>query len=297
MQAPARRRLEAVTVPHVLVFEVGPRDGLQNEKRLIPVADKVSLIDRLSGCGLRKIEAASFVSPKWVPQMADAAEVMRGIHRSKGVVYAALTPNLQGFERAKESDADEVAVFASASEGFSQKNINCSIAESLDRHAAVAEAARAAAIPLRGYVSCVTDCPYDGPTPPASVARVARALLDLGCYEVSLGDTIGHGTPQTVGAMLDAVLGVAGARQLAGHFHDTRGQALANIETSLERGLRTFDASVGGLGGCPFAPGAKGNVATERVVALLHRRGFETGIDLEKLEEVAQFAGTLRSAA
>lgn len=286
-----------MTARDVLVFEVGPRDGLQNEKRLIPVAEKVSLIDRLSGCGLRKIEAASFVSPKWVPQMADAAEVMRGIYRSKGVVYTALTPNLQGFERAKQAGADEVAVFASASEGFSQKNINCSIAESLERYAAVAEAAHAATIPMRGYVSCVTDCPYDGPTPPASVARVARALLDLGCYEVSLGDTIGHGTPQTVGAMLDAVLGVAGARQLAGHFHDTRGQALANIETSLERGLGTFDASVGGLGGCPFAPGAKGNVATERVVALLHRRGFETGIDREKLEEVAQFAGTLRSAA
>lgn len=281
----------------VCVFEVGPRDGLQNEKRMIPVADKVRLIDRLSGCGLRKIEAASFVSPKWVPQMADAAQVMRGIRRHEGVVYAALTPNLQGFERAREAGVDEVAVFASASEGFSQKNINCSIAESLERYAAVTEAAHAAAVPVRGYVSCVTDCPYDGPTPPSSVARVARALLDLGCYEVSLGDTIGHGTPQTVGAMLDAVLGVAEARQLAGHFHDTRGQALANIETSVARGLRTFDASVGGLGGCPFAPGAKGNVATEAVVAMLHGRGFSTGIDLAKLEEVAEFAGTLRSAA
>jgi hydroxymethylglutaryl-CoA lyase len=281
----------------VLVFEVGPRDGLQNEKRLIPVADKVRLIDQLARCGLRKIEAASFVSPKWVPQMADAAQVIRGIHRRKGVAYTALTPNLQGFERAREAGVDEVAIFASASEGFSQKNINCAIAESLVRYAAVAEAAHAASIPLRGYVSCVTDCPYDGPTPPSSVARVTRALLDLGCYEVSLGDTIGHGTPQTVGAMLDAVLGVARPEQLAGHYHDTMGRALANIEASLERGLRTFDASVGGLGGCPFAPGARGNVATEAVVALLHERGFATGIDLAKLEEIAQFAGTLRSVA
>jgi hydroxymethylglutaryl-CoA lyase len=281
----------------VCVFEVGPRDGLQNEKRLIPTADKVTLIDRLADCGLRKIEAASFVSPKWVPQMADAAEVMAGIHRRAGISYTALTPNLQGFARAKDAHVDEVAVFASASEGFSQKNINCSIAESLERYAAVAEAAQAATIPVRGYVSCVTDCPYDGPTPPASVARVVHALLDLGCYEVSLGDTIGRGTPQTVGAMLEAVLGVAPARQLAGHFHDTGGLALANIEISLAQGLRTFDASVGGLGGCPFAPGAKGNVATEAVVALLHKRGFATGVDLGMLEDVGRFAGTLRSAA
>lgn len=280
-----------------VVFEVGPRDGLQNERRMISVADKISLIEQLARCGLRKIESASFVSPKWVPQMADAAQVMRGIRRRDGVTYTALTPNLKGFEAAKEAGADEVAVFASASEGFSQKNINCSISESLDRYALVAEAARAAAIPLRGYVSCVTDCPYDGPTPPVSVARITRALLDLGCYEVSLGDTIGHGTPQTVGAMLDAVLAVAEPSQLVGHYHDTRGQALANIEVSLERGLRTFDSSVGGLGGCPFAPGAKGNVATEAVVALLHGRGLWTGVNLAKLEEVARFAGGLRSAA
>jgi hydroxymethylglutaryl-CoA lyase len=286
-----------LSAPGVCVFEVGPRDGLQNEKRMIPTADKVTLIDRLADCGLRKIEAASFVSPKWVPQMSDAAEVMAGIHRREGVAYTALTPNLQGFVRAKDAHADEVAVFASASEGFSQKNINCSIAESLERYAAVAEAAHAAGLAMRGYVSCVTDCPYDGPTPPSSVARVARALLDLGCYEVSLGDTIGRGTPQTVGGMLDAVLDVAPPRQLAGHFHDTAGHALANIEVSLVRGLRTFDASVGGLGGCPFAPGAKGNVATEAVVALLHSRGFATGIDLAKLDDVGRFAGTLRSAA
>lgn len=281
----------------VVVFEVGPRDGLQNERRLISVADKINLIDQLARCGLRKIESASFVSPKWLPQMADAAQVMRHIRRRDGVIYTALTPNLKGFEAAKEAGADEVAVFASASEGFSQKNINCSIAESLERYALVAEAARVAAIPLRGYVSCVTDCPYDGPTPPDSVAWVVRSLLDLGCYEVSLGDTIGHGTPQTVAAMLDAVLAVARSSQLAGHYHDTRGLALANIDVSLERGLRTFDSSIGGLGGCPFAPGAKGNVATEAVVALLHARGFSTGVDLGKLEEVARFASGLRSAA
>ncbi len=222
-------------IPDVFVFEVGPRDGLQNERRMISVADKVRLIEKLARAGLRKIESASFVSPKWVPQMADAAQVMQAIKRKKGVLYTALTPNLQGFERAKQARADEVAIFASASEGFSQKNINCSIAESIERFKPVAEAAHLASIPLRGYVSCVTDCPYDGPTPPASVAHVARALLDLGCYEVSLGDTIGHGTPATVGAMLDAVLDISDALQLAGHFHDTQGHALANIEVCLDQ--------------------------------------------------------------
>lgn len=284
-------------VPDVIVFEVGPRDGLQNERRMISVADKVRLIEKLARAGLRKIESASFVSPKWVPQMADAAQVMQAIKRKPGVLYTALTPNLQGFERAKQARADEVAIFASASEGFSQKNINCSIAESLERFKPVAEAAREASIPLRGYVSCVTDCPYDGPTPPASVARVVRALLDLGCYEVSLGDTIGHGTPESVAAMLDAVLDVSDALQFAGHFHDTQGRALANIEVCLDRGLRTFDSSIAGLGGCPFAPGAKGNVATEAVVAVLEAQGLSTGIDIEKLAEAAEFAATLRAQA
>lgn len=279
----------------VTIFEMGPRDGLQNEKAMIATADKIRLVDALSDCGFAKIEVTSFVSPKWVPQMADAAEVLAGIARAPGVAYAALTPNLRGFEGALAAKADEVAIFGSASEGFSQKNINCSIAESLERFAPVAEAAKAAGVPVRGYVSCVSECPYDGPTPPGEVARVTAALLAMGCYEVSLGDTIGAGTPETIGAMLEAVLAVAPAARLAGHYHDTRGRALENIELSLKAGLRTFDSSVAGLGGCPYAPGAKGNVATEGVVALLDREGFETGIDAGKLAEVAGFARTLRA--
>ncbi len=280
---------------HVTIFEMGPRDGLQNEKRQIATADKIRLVDLLSACGFAKIEVTSFVSPKWVPQMADAAQVLAGITRRPGVSYAALTPNMRGFEGALAAKADEIAIFGSASEGFSQKNINCSIAESLKRFQPVAEAATSAKIPVRGYVSCVTDCPYDGPTPPEAVARVARALIDMGCYEVSLGDTIGAGTPDTVARMLDAVLAVVPATQLAGHYHDTHGRALDNIAVSLDRGLRTFDSSVGGLGGCPYAPGAAGNVATEAVVDLLSARGFGTGIDLDRLSEAASFAKTLRS--
>ncbi|PIE07563.1 MAG: hydroxymethylglutaryl-CoA lyase [Rhodobacterales bacterium] len=279
----------------VTLYEVGPRDGLQNEARLIPAADKIALIDALSDCGFTKIEATSFVSPRWVPQMGDAAEVMAGIRRKPGVTYAVLTPNLRGFEAARAAAADEVAIFASASEGFSRKNINCSIAESLERFAPVMAAAAEAEIPVRGYVSCVTDCPYDGPTPPEEVARVATALSDMGCFEISLGDTIGAGTPESVGAMLDAVLGALPADRLAGHFHDTRGRALDNIAVSLDRGLRVFDASVGGLGGCPYAPGARGNVATEAVVALLHDRGFATGVDEARLREVSETARKLRS--
>lgn len=277
----------------VTLFEMAPRDGLQNEKAMIATADKIRLVDELTACGFRKIEVTSFVSPKWVPQMADAAEVLAGITRADEVAYTALTPNLRGFEGALAADASEVAIFASASEGFSQKNINCSIAESLERFAPVAEAAKAKGIPVRGYVSCVTDCPYDGATPPESVAQVAKALDDMGCYEVSLGDTIGHGTPETIGAMLDAVLAVLTPDKLAGHYHDTKGNALDNIAVSLDRGLRTFDASAGGLGGCPYAPGAKGNVATESVAAMLAERGFETGLDLARLSEVAQFARSL----
>jgi hydroxymethylglutaryl-CoA lyase len=279
----------------VTLYEVGPRDGLQNEKRLIATADKIALIDLLSDCGFEKIEATSFVSPKWVPQMADAAEVMAGISRKPGLIYTALTPNLQGYSAARAALADEVAVFASASEGFSRANINASIAESLERFRPVIAAAQADDVPVRGYVSCVTDCPYDGATPPARVAEVAQALLTMGCYEVSLGDTIGAAVPETTRPMLEAVLAAVPAPQLAGHFHDTRHRALDNIAVCLDYGLRTFDASVGGLGGCPYAPGAKGNVATEEVIALLRTLGFSTGIDEKKLEQAAAFARTLRS--
>lgn len=279
----------------VTLYEVGPRDGLQNEARLIAAADKIALVDLLTRAGFSHIEVTSFVSPKWVPQMADAAEVLAGIRRKPGVTYAALTPNLRGFEAALASGAGEVAIFASASEGFSRKNINCSIAESLERFAPIALAARAAGLPLRGYVSCVTDCPYDGPTPPERVAELALRLIDIGCREVSLGDTIGAGTPATVGVMLDAVLARLPATRLAGHFHDTNGRALDNIRTSLTRGIRVFDTSVGGLGGCPYAPGAKGNVATEVVARMLAANGFETGLDTELLAKAADFAKGLRS--
>jgi hydroxymethylglutaryl-CoA lyase len=280
----------------VTVFEMGPRDGLQNEKARIGTAAKIALVNKLSACGFAKIEVTSFVSPKWVPQMADAAQVLAGIRRAPGIRYAALTPNLRGFEAALEAGADEVAVFASASEGFSRANINCSVAESLERFGPVMAAASAVGVPVRGYVSCVTDCPFDGPVAPASVAEVAEALQAMGCYEVSLGDTIGQGRPETIDAMLAAVLEVIPAERLAGHYHDTAGRALANIEVSLARGLRVFDAAVGGLGGCPYAPGAAGNVATEEVVALLEARGFETGIDKQRLAEVAVYAKGLRSA-
>lgn len=281
----------------VTIYEVGPRDGLQNEKRLIPAADKIRLVNLLSETGLRKIEVTSFVSPKWVPQMADAAEVLAGITRRPGITYAALTPNLRGYEGARAAKAGEIAIFASASEGFSQKNINCSIAESIERFREVAARARDDGMPMRGYVSCVTDCPYDGPTPPAEVARVTKLLLDLGCYEVSLGDTIGAGTPETVDRMLLAVLDIASADKLAGHYHDTRKRALDNIVASLARGLRTFDASAAGLGGCPYAPGAAGNVATGEVARLLEAKGHATGIDLAKLDTAETFALSLRGPA
>ncbi len=278
----------------VTLFEMGPRDGLQNEKKQIATADKIALIDALSGCGFQKIEVTSFVSPKWVPQMADAADVLGGITRRAGVVYTALTPNMKGFEAAISARADEVAIFGSASESFSQANINCSIDDSLVRFSPVVAAAQANGTPVRGYVSCVTECPYDGPTPPEQVARVAKALLDMGCYEISLGDTIGAATPATTQAMLNAVLDVVPVSQVAGHFHDTHGRALDNIAVSLEMGLRVFDAAVGGLGGCPYAPGAKGNVATEAVIALLEARGFTTGIDADALAKVGEFAKGMR---
>jgi len=279
----------------VTLFEMGPRDGLQNEATLITTADKIELVDRLSRCGFSKIEVTSFVSPRWVPQLADAAEVMEGITRSAAVTYAALTPNMQGYERAMAARADEIAVFGAASEGFSQNNINCSIAESLKRFNPVVNAASAAGVPVRGYVSCVTHCPYDGPTPPESVARVAAALMDMGCYQISLGDTLGSATPETIAAMLHAVLAVVPARSLAGHFHDTGGRALDNITVSLERGLRVFDSAIAGLGGCPYAPGAKGNVSTEAVATMLHENGFETGLDPERLAQASAFAQSLRN--
>jgi hydroxymethylglutaryl-CoA lyase len=279
----------------VRIFEMAPRDGLQNEPAAIATVKKIKLVDLLSQCGFAKIECASFVSPKRVPQMADGAEVLAGIQRRPGIAYAALTPNLIGYDRAVAAGADEVAIFASASEGFSQANINCSIAESLKRFEPVAARAAEDNIRVRGYVSCVTDCPYDGPTPPQNVAAVASDLRAMGCYEISLGDTIGRGTPQTITAMLEAVLESVPVRELAGHYHDTGNRAADNVVASLKLGLRSFDAAAGGLGGCPFAPGAKGNVATETVIDVVETRGFTTGIDRQKLAIAAEFARSLRS--
>ena len=282
---------------NVEIFEMGPRDGLQNEKRMIPAADKIALVDLLSRAGFRRIEVTSFVSPKWVPQMADAAQVMAGITRAPGVSYAVLTPNMKGYEGARAAQASEVAIFASASEGFSRANLNATIAESLERLAPVAAAAKADGIPVRGYVSVVTDCPFDGPTPPTSVARVTAALRDMGCYEISLGDTIGQGRPEAIDAMLAAVLDELPPDRLAGHYHDTAGRALDNIDASLARGLRVFDAAVGGLGGCPYAPGAAGNVATEKVAAHLAARGFAHGLDMGVINKAAALARSLRGTA
>ncbi|MEP4031281.1 hydroxymethylglutaryl-CoA lyase [Roseibium polysiphoniae] len=279
----------------VTIFEMGPRDGLQNEAVFVPTEDKIRLVDMLSDCGFRKIEVTSFVSPKWVPQMADAKEVLEGIYRHPSIFYTALTPNVKGYNAAKKASADEVAIFGSASEGFSKKNINCSVAESIERFKPLVEKAHEDSMPVRGYISCVTDCPYDGATPPEEVARVAGLLMDLGCYEISLGDTIGSGTPETISRMLEAVLSVVSADKLAGHYHDTKGRAIDNIEASLEKGVRVFDAAIGGLGGCPYAPGAKGNVATEAVVELLHRKGFETGLNMDKLALTSDLALSLRS--
>nr|WP_316656285.1 hydroxymethylglutaryl-CoA lyase [uncultured Gellertiella sp.] len=280
----------------VTLHEMSPRDGLQNEKRPIATTDKIRLVDLLSGAGLPRIEVTSFVSPKWVLQMADAADVLAGISRQDGIAYTVLTPNLKGYEAARAARADQVAVFASASQSFSLKNINCTIEESLLRFDPLMQAARKDGIPVRGYVSCVTDCPYEGQIAPQAVAGVARSLLELGCFEISLGDTIGHGTPERVTAMLEAVLSVVPAGRLAGHFHDTRGRALDNIEVSLGHGIRVFDASAGGLGGCPYAPGAAGNVASGEVVDLLARLGYVTGIDRDKLAVAETFAKNLRSA-
>ncbi|MHA6263984.1 hydroxymethylglutaryl-CoA lyase [Arenibacterium sp. CAU 1754] len=279
----------------VEIFEVGPRDGLQNEKREIPVSEKITLVDCLSRAGFSRIECASFVSPKWVPQMAGSAEVLAGIKRAPGVRYAALTPNMRGYEDALAAGADEIAVFASASEGFSQANINASIAESLDRFEPILKAARHIDLPVRGYVSCVTDCPFDGPTAPAQVAAVADRLFAMGCYEISLGDTLGRATPDSVARMLLTVRDVVPVGRLAGHFHDTAGRALDNIDAALALGVRVFDAAAGGLGGCPYAPGAAGNVATESVAAHLERLGYDTGLDLDVIAEASAMALAMRT--
>ena len=278
----------------VTIVEVGPRDGLQNEPRPIPAAQKIELIDLLSAVGFRRIEAASFVSPKWVPQMADGAEVMAGIKRRPGTRYAALTPNMKGYEAGRAAKVDEVAIFGAASEAFSQKNINCSIAESIERFRPITEAAKADDIPVRGYISCVVACPYDGRIAPAEVARVAALLFDLGCYEVSLGDTIGQGTPETAAAMLDAVLAIAPPERLAGHYHDTNGRALESVAVSMEKGLRVFDSAIGGLGGCPYAPGAKGNLSTGALARDLASKRIATGLDLDALDIAESFVRNLR---
>ena len=272
---------------HVKIVEVGPRDGLQNEKQAIDTATKVELIARLGASGLKTIEATAFVSPKWVPQMADNAEVMRQITRLNGVTYPVLTPNLKGLEAALATGVTEVAVFAAASEAFSQKNINCSISESIERFVPVIESAREHGVAVRGYVSTVVGCPYQGDVPPEKVAEVAKALFDLGCYEISLGDTIGVGTPLKVQAMLTEVSKAVPMEKLAGHFHNTYGMAIANIYASLQMGMAVFDASVAGLGGCPYAKGASGNVATEDVVYLLNGLGIDSGVDLTSLVETA----------
>lgn len=278
-----------MTLPSkVRLVEVGPRDGLQNEKQPIGVADKVRLVNDLSAAGLSYVEVGSFVSPKWVPQMAGSAEVFAGIRRQPGVTYAALAPNLKGLEAALESGVEEVAVFAAASEAFSQRNINCSIAESLARFNPVVEYARSHQVRVRGYVSCVLGCPYEGEVAPEQVARVARELAAMGCYEVSLGDTIGTGTAGATRRLFEVVGREVPRERLAGHFHDTYGQALANVYASLLEGIAVFDASVAGLGGCPYAKGATGNVATEDVVYLLQGLGIDTGIDLEALVAAGQ---------
>ncbi|CAI2336070.1 hydroxymethylglutaryl-CoA lyase [Vibrio parahaemolyticus] len=272
-----------MTLPtNVTIVEVGPRDGLQNESP-VSTRTKIRLIDLLSDTGLSHIEAGSFVSPKWVPQMADSKEVMQNITRRASVTYSALTPNLQGLEQALDAGANQVAIFTSASEGFCQHNINCSITESLKRFEPLMVQADKYHVPVRGYLSCVVDCPYDGATSPTQVANISQALIELGCYEVSLGDTIGTGTPNRVKEMLESVLASIPNQRLAVHFHDTWGQALANIYQALSMGITTVDSSVAGLGGCPYAHGASGNVATEDVLYLCQGLGIETGVDLELL--------------
>src|SRR5688500_2833563 len=280
----------ATTLPQaVRIVDVGPRDGLQNEKTPVPTDVKVALIERLADAGLPAIEATSFVSPKWVPQMADAAQVMARIKRRPGVSYSVLTPNLKGFEGALAARADEVVVFGAASEAFSQKNINCSIAESIERFAPVARAARDAGMRVRGAISCALGCPYQGKVDPAAVTYVSRLMHDIGVHHIGVADTIGVGTPVATQRALQAALAVYPVDEVSGHFHDTYGQALANVYASLELGIATFDTSIAGLGGCPYAKGATGNVATEDVVYMLHGLGIETGIDLDRLRDAGRF--------
>jgi len=273
----------------VRIVDVAPRDGLQNEATGVPTAVKIELIERLAEAGLPAVEATAFVSPKWVPQMSDNAQVFAGIRKKPGVAYPVLVPNLKGFEAACAAGATEVAVFGAASETFSRKNINCSIAQSLERFAPVVKAARARKMRVRGYISCAAGCPYEGDVKPHAVAVLAEKLYEMGCYEISLGDTIGVGTPGRIRAMIEAVSRKLPIGRLAGHYHDTYGQALANIYASLEEGVRTFDSSVAGLGGCPYAKGATGNVATEDVVYMLDGLGIETGVDLTKVLRTGQF--------
>jgi hydroxymethylglutaryl-CoA lyase len=271
------------------MVEVGPRDGLQNEAKTVPTDVKIALIERLVEAGLRTLEAGSFVSPKWVPQMADTAQVLASVPRRPGVIYQVLVPNMKGYEAARAARADEVAIFAAASESFSRRNINCSIAESLERFAPVAAAAQRDGVRVRGYVSCVIDCPYEGPIAPEAAAAVAARLVELGCYEVSMGDTIGTGTAARVEAMIEATAHRVPVEQLAIHCHDTYGQALANILAALGKGVAVIDSSVAGLGGCPFAPGAAGNVASEDVLYMLDGLGISTGVDLQKLAAAGRF--------
>jgi len=273
----------------VKIVDVGPRDGLQNEAREVATEVKIGLIERLAAAGLKTIEAGSFVSPKWIPQMADSAAVFAGIDRRPGVVYSALTPNMKGYAGATAAKADEVAIFGAASESFSQKNINCSIAESLERFRPLCETAEADGIQVRGYISCVLGCPYEGAIEPGAVARVAEQLLAMGCYEISLGDTIGTGTPEKARAMVGAVAEAVPVERIAVHFHDTYGQALANIYAVLGLGVGVVDSSIAGLGGCPYAKGASGNVATEDVVYMLKGLGIDTGIDWESLLEASAY--------
>jgi hydroxymethylglutaryl-CoA lyase len=268
------------------IVEVGPRDGLQNEKTPLTVEDKVALIDALSSTGLKRIEAGSFVSPKWVPQMANSDQVLNQIARKDDVIYSALTPNMRGFEGAIAANANEVAIFGAASESFSQKNINCSIDESLQRFAPVIEAAKAAGIPVRGYVSCVLGCPYEGEIAPQAVLDVSETLLSMGCYEISIGDTIGVGTPKKTAQLLNLLLSRISAQRIAMHMHDTYGQALANVLVGLQNGISSFDSSVAGLGGCPYAKGASGNLASEDLIYMLANMDIDTGVDFQKLVHI-----------
>jgi hydroxymethylglutaryl-CoA lyase len=283
-------RIRSAWPKRVRIVEVGPRDGLQNEKIHVSTRDKIELINRLAAAGLTSIEASAFVSPKWVPQMADASDVFASIERPRAVSFSALTPNLKGFEAAIAAGADEVAVFGAASEAFSQKNTNCTVDQGLSRFEEVCTAAAAANIPVRGYVSCVVGCPFQGVVPPSAVAHVSKRLIEMGCYEVSLGDTIGTGTPGSTLSMLEAVTAHVSVDKLALHAHDTYGQALANVVAALEAGVTVVDSAVAGLGGCPYAgPTASGNVATEDVVYMLHGMGIETGVDLDKLLDAGAF--------